>query len=95
MKNIAVQKGLTHIADHLTDAGYRVFEFDTRQKASKDFLDGFDAVVLTGMNDKLMGIQVTNTRTPFIDARGLTPQEVQQTLEQRIPHYSEQHWHSS
>lgn len=86
MKNIAVQKGLTQIVDHLSDAGYKVFEFDTRQKASKDFLDGFDAVVMTGMNDNIMGIQVTNTKTPFIEARGLTPQEIQRTIEQRLKH---------
>jgi len=86
MKNIAVQKGLTQIVNHLANAGYRVYEFDTRQKASKDFLDGFDAVVMTGMNDNIMGIQVTNTKTPFIEARGLSPQEVQQTIEQRLKH---------
>lgn len=84
MKNIAVQKGLTQIVNHLANAGYRVYEFDTRQKASKDFLDGFDAVVMTGMNDNIMGIQVTNTKTPFIEARGLTPQEIQHTIEQRL-----------
>lgn len=49
-------------------------------------MDGFDAVVMTGMNDNIMGIQVTNTKTPFIEARGLTPQEVQQTIEQRLKH---------
>lgn len=84
MKNIAVQKGLAQISDHLSGAGYKVFEFDTRQKANKDFLDGFDAVVLTGINDNLMGIQDTNTKTPFVEARGMTPQQVQQTIEQRI-----------
>jgi len=86
MKNIAVQKGLTQVINHLTNSGYRVYEFDTRQKASKDFLNGFDAVVLTGMNNNFMGIQVTNTRTSFIDASGLTPEEVQQTIEQRLKH---------
>jgi hypothetical protein len=37
MKNIAVQKGLTQIVNHLSDAGYKVFEFDTRQKAPRIF----------------------------------------------------------
>lgn len=36
MKNIAVQKGLKPIANHLSDVGYKVFEFDARQKASKE-----------------------------------------------------------
>jgi galactitol-specific phosphotransferase system IIB component len=84
MKNIAVQKGLKHVSEHLTNAGYKVFEFDTRQKASKDFLDGFDAVVMTGMNDNIMGIEDTNTKVPFVEARGMTPQEIQQTIERRV-----------
>lgn len=84
MKNVAVQKGLSTVAAHLKDAGYKVFEFDTGQKASKDFLDGFDAVVLTGMDDNFMGIQDTNNNVPFVEANGLTPQEIQKTLEQRI-----------
>lgn len=84
MKNIAVQKGLSQVANYLSEAGYKVFEFDTRQKASKDFLDGFDAVVMTGMNDNFMGIQDTSTKTPFIEARGLTPEEIQKTIEQRL-----------
>lgn len=86
MKNIAVQKGLKPIANHLSDVGYKVFEFDARQKASKDFLDGFDAVVLTGIDDNIMGIQDTNNNVPFVEARGMTPQEVQKTIEQRMQH---------
>ena len=61
-----------------------MFEFDTRQKASKDFLSGFDAVVMTGMNDNIMGIENTNTKTPIVEARGLTPQEIQKTIERRL-----------
>jgi len=39
MKNIAVQKGLTHVINYLKSAGYRVFEFDTSQKNRSDFFD--------------------------------------------------------
>ena len=62
MKNITSAKGLTQIVNHLSDAGYRVLNLTQGKKASKDFLDGFDAVVMTGMNDNIMGIQVTNTK---------------------------------
>jgi hypothetical protein len=86
MKNIAVQKGLKPVVDHLSQAGYKVFEFDLRQKGSKDFLDGFDAVVFTGMDDNIMGIQNTINNVPFIEARGMTPEEIRNTIEQRIQH---------
>lgn len=85
MKNIAVQKGLKQIADHLQAVGYKVHEFDARQKASKDFLSGFDAVVFSGMDDNIMGIQDSNNRVPYVEARGMTPQEVQRTIEDRMP----------
>ncbi|NLZ53765.1 MAG: YkuS family protein [Thermoanaerobacteraceae bacterium] len=84
MKNIAVQKGLKPVAEHLSRAGYRVYEFDFRQKASKDFLDGFDAIVFTGMNDNIMGIQETVNNVPIIEARGMTPEEIKNTIEQRL-----------
>lgn len=84
MKNIAVQEGLTPIANYLSDAGYKVHEFSSRQKSNKDFLDGFDAVVFTGMDDNFMGIQTTNNNRPFIEARGMTPEDVKIAIEQRI-----------
>jgi len=84
MKNIAVQKGLKPVIEHLSQAGYKVYEFDLRQKASKDFLDGFDAIVFTGMNDNFMGIQETVNNVPIIEARGMTPEEIKNTIEQRV-----------
>jgi len=91
MKSIAVQKGLKPVVDCLTQAGYRVYEFDMRQKASKDFLDGFDAVVFTGMDDNIMGMQSSINNVPFIEARGMTPEEIRNTIEQRIQHQKRYH----
>ena len=59
MKNIAVENGLKPVTNILNDAGYKVYEFDTRQKSNKDFLDGFDAVVISGIDENFMGIQDT------------------------------------
>ncbi len=84
MKHIAVQEGLTPIVNYLVESGYKVSQFNARQKANKDFLDGFDAVVMTGMDDNFMGIQTTNNNRPFIEARGMTPEDVKTAIEQRI-----------
>lgn len=81
MKNIAVQKGLSHVANYLKNAGYRVFEFDTRQKNRGDFFDGFDAVVFTGLNNNVMGIQNIKSNVPFIEASGRTPEEIMDAIE--------------
>lgn len=42
-----------------------------------------DAIVLTGMDDNLMGDQTTSTKAPVISASGLTPDEVVRQLGQR------------
>ncbi|HZJ57831.1 MAG TPA: YkuS family protein [Clostridia bacterium] len=84
MKHIAVQEGLGPVINYLKDSGYMVSEFSSRQKSSKDFLDGFDAVVLTGIDDNVMGIQTANNNRPFIEARGMTPEEIKDAIEQRI-----------
>ena len=84
MKNIAVQKGLKPVVDYLSDAGYKVYEFDSGQRANRDFLDGFDAVVITGMDENIMGIQDTIDNVPFIEASGMTPEQIKHTLDQRI-----------
>lgn len=84
MKHIAVQEGLMPVVNYLIESGYKVSEFSPRQKFNKDFLDGFDAIVLTGMDDNIMGIQTTNHNRPFIEARGMTPEDVKIAIEQRI-----------
>lgn len=84
MKHIAVQEGLGPVIRYLEESGYRVSEFSSRQKANKDFLDGFDAVVLTGIDENIMGIQTTNTNRPFIEARGMTLEDIKVAIEQRI-----------
>ncbi|MFY9176089.1 MAG: YkuS family protein [Caldicoprobacterales bacterium] len=84
MKHIAVQEGLTPVINYLIRSGYKVSEFSTRQKASKDFLDGFDAVVMTGLDDNFMGIQTSNSNRPIIEARGMTPEDVKAAIEQRV-----------
>jgi len=86
MKNVAVEKGLSPIRDYLKDAGYRVYEVDSRQLDNKDFIDGFDAVVITGSGDNVMGIQKALSKTAVIEARGKTPDEVLSRLDQILKH---------
>lgn len=84
MKNIGVERGLTNISDFLSSQGYKVKEIDVHQKSTKDFLDGFDAVVINGFDDNIMGIQTAMAKTSIIDASGLTPRGVKEALEQRL-----------
>lgn len=81
MKDIAVEIGLSTISDYLKKNGYKVHEIDARQKNSKDFADGFDAVVLSGMNNDFMGFEKTMTKAPVIIASGLKPEDVLDRIE--------------
>jgi hypothetical protein len=41
-------------------------------------------VVISGVNQNLMGIQDTMSKTSVIDARGLTPRDVREEIERRL-----------
>lgn len=81
MKDIAVEKGLSNISDYLKNNGYNVSEIDIGQKNSKDFLDGFDAVVLMDMDNDFMGIENTSTKASVIVASGMRPEDVKARIE--------------
>ena len=81
MKKIAVQMGLSPIKDYLSGEGYTVKEFDNRKKNAGNFLNKYDAVVVTGENQNIMGVEETITVTPIIDATGMTGEEVKDQIE--------------
>ena len=82
MKKVAVQNGLTAIRDYLCKEGYTVKEFDNRKKNAGNFLDKYDAVIVTGENQNIMGVEDTISSTPIIDATGMTAEEVKKRIEQ-------------
>lgn len=84
MKYIAVEKGLRTVTDYLNAQGYNVEEIDPRQRISKDFIDGFDVVVISGMDKDRMGDETTVAKTSIIDASGLTPKDIKDEIERRL-----------
>jgi galactitol-specific phosphotransferase system IIB component len=81
MKKVAVQKGLNPIKDYLSEEGYTVKEFDNRKKNAGNFLNRYDAVVVTGENQNIMGSQDTISKAPIINATGMTVEEVKRQIE--------------
>lgn len=81
MKKVAVQKGLNPIKDYLCDEGYEVKEFDNRKKNAGNFLNRYDAVIVTGENQNIMGVENTISSTSIIDATGMTGEEVKEQIE--------------
>lgn len=80
---IAVEPNLTPVKDYLTQKGYTVesVSFD-QQPANK--LQGYDALVVTGLNSDFLGMNDTETKTFVLNADGMTPEQVEQKLQSRL-----------
>ncbi|MFU0824979.1 YkuS family protein [Clostridium sp.] len=81
MKKIAVERELSNIGDFLKNAGYSVQELDTNMKYNSSELDKFDAVVLSGLSEDVMGFQDTLTSTSIINAEGMTREQIKEEID--------------
>jgi len=77
-KRIAVEGRLTPIRQHLQANGYEVVDLESDKAVQ------CDCCVIAGDDENVMGVQTTSTFAPVINARGLTPEEVQQQIEARV-----------
>jgi galactitol-specific phosphotransferase system IIB component len=84
MKNIGIQKELSTVRDYLKNCGYNVYEVDTTNITSSTTLNSFDAVVVSGVGDNLMGMDDTSTKKPVINADGLTPEDIKNQLDRTL-----------
>ena len=84
MKKVAVQKGLGPIKNHLENEGIKVKEFDNRKKTAKNYLNKFDAVVITGESKDVMGIEDTLTNASIINADGMSAEDVKNELDKHM-----------
>lgn len=84
MKSIGIQKGLSTVRDYLKNNGYSVYEVDTTNITSSTTLQSFDALVVSGVNDNIMGIDNTDAKIPVINANGLAPVDVKNQLDQTL-----------
>lgn len=80
MKSIGIQKGLSPIKDYLSSKGYNVQEFDNNAENAVKTLGNVDAIVVTGMEQNVMGMETTSTKVPIIDAKGMVPEEVEKSI---------------
>jgi hypothetical protein len=83
MKKVAVERDLSRIGDYLKNEGYNIQQLDTNMKYNTSFLNSFDAVVLSGVSDDVMGMQDTVTSTPIINADGMTVEQIRDEIEKK------------
>ena len=72
---IAIEPALTTVKDYLSGKGYNV-ETMNPNGVSSNVLNGYDAIVVTGLSTNLLGIQDADYKAVVISAAGLTPPKV-------------------
>jgi len=76
---IAVEGSLTDVRDYLQQRGYKVEALGTGNNLNK-----YSAIVITGQDSNMMGIEDTYTKAPIIDARGRSAEEIHDQIQKRL-----------
>jgi galactitol-specific phosphotransferase system IIB component len=72
---------LKSISNYLKISGYSVSELDTDMKYNSSELDKFDAIVLSGLSEDVIGMQDTLTSAAVINAEGMSREELRTQLD--------------
>jgi len=75
LKRVAVEQSLTPVKEYLSKQGFDVVDLNQQ-------MNQVEAVVISGQDKDVMGMQDMNTKAAVINANGLTPEEVAQFLNQ-------------
>ena len=81
MKNIAVERDLTPFKEYFESKGYNVESFEGSAERVAKHNKNLDAVIISGINENMLGMEDTNWKGMIIEARGKTPEQVEQQLE--------------
>ncbi|MHB9095134.1 MAG: YkuS family protein [Eubacteriales bacterium] len=82
-KRVAIENTLGNMRDYLTENGYEVVQLDPHTQTGIE-LKNCDAIVISGMDDNLMGMTTIKTGSPVIDAKGMSPLDVLHQLRRSI-----------
>lgn len=85
-KKVAVEKGLSDVAQKLKKSGFEVATLGTKMKAKgkkEDKLKDTEAVVVKGKNQEVMK-KANKTQNKVIDAKKSSPEQVKQKVEKKL-----------
>ena len=83
-KRIAVSESLAPVKRALNRAGYDVVNLESDAAISEKGMGDYDAIVISGMDQNMMGMQDISGRAVLVDATGKDPEEILDELEQRL-----------
>ncbi|MBE3554643.1 MAG: YkuS family protein [Thermicanus sp.] len=79
MAKVAVSNTLTNVSRLLREQGFEVLPF------TRGELNGrYDAVVLSGENENMMGMSERMANIPVVNADGMTAEQVVEALKNRL-----------
>lgn len=79
-KKVAVEQNLDNVREYLEERGIKTEKFSGSQLINASNISKYDAIVVSGSNKDLLGIQNTSTKVPVIDATGMTPEQIYQNI---------------
>jgi hypothetical protein len=82
-KRVAIENTLGNISDYLSENGFEVVQLDPHTQTGIE-LKNCDAIVISGMDDNMMGMTSLKTESPVIDAKGMTPRDVLSQIQHTI-----------
>ena len=82
-KRIAVSESLDYIGKFLSEKGYEIVSLDPLSETGAE-LQNCEAIVISGADRNLIGMEDIQTKSPVIDVDGKTPQEVLDQIKARI-----------
>ncbi len=81
---IAVSESLSPLKRVLHQEGYEVINLENEAEISKRDVTEYDAVVVSGMDLNMMGMQDISGRAIIINATGKKPHEIVEELRSRL-----------
>ncbi|HHY78399.1 MAG TPA: YkuS family protein [Clostridiales bacterium] len=73
---VGIESNLSNVKKYLEENNINVKEFDSKKMGSSWTMNRYDAVVVSGSDINIMGIQDAVGKAKIIDASGMTPEEI-------------------
>lgn len=83
-KKIAISDSLSPIKKLLSYEGYDVINIENEGELSGVGMEDYDAIVVSGIDENLMGMQQISGRALIVDAAGKSPEEILDEIHFRL-----------
>ncbi|SET69513.1 Uncharacterised protein family (UPF0180) [Natronincola peptidivorans] len=79
-RKVAVEGTLNDVKGYLQEKGYEVEELNNQNNN----LNNYDAIIITGQDSNVLGMEKAVTKSPIITARGQSAEEIYKQIENRM-----------